>query len=208
MMKVEKIDLTNLPSDVASNIASFVVGNPEYVRLKHNKALKKMIRKNITPQYTNEDRELSIYDEDVYTKGEHSEITCQYNEISYEIMEGKFGRKTYRLIQHLDKQHEKIKNIIDREMKDLQQKGTIRSLKIFLIRNYKSGYYFNPDGNKLQRYKIKNLDDIDNELHRIIREINYTEVDFQIDYRDDDTEISSYFLKVEFNTKLFEIIDA
>ena len=205
---VEKIDLSNLSIDVISNIASFVVGNPEYVRLKHNKALKKMIKKNITPQYTGEDREISIYDEDVYTNGEHSEITCQYNEISYEIMEGKFGQKTYRLIQHLDKQHEKIKNIIDREMKDLQQKGTIRSLKIFLIRNYKSGYYFNPDGNKLQRYKIKNLDDIDNELHRIIREINYTEVDFQIDYRDDDTEISSYFLKVEFNTKLFEIIDA
>ena len=207
-MKVEKIDLTNLPSDVASNIASFVVGNPEYVRLKHNKALKKMIQKNITPQYTDEDREISIYDEDVYTKGEHSEITCQYNEISYEIMEGKFGRKTYRLIQHLDKQYEKIKNIIDREMKDLQQKGTIRSLEIILIRNYKNGNYFNPDCNKMQIYKIKNLDDIDSELHSIIREINYTEVDFQIDYRDDDTEISSYFLKVEFNTKLFEIIDA
>ena len=114
MMKVEKIDLEQLPSVVVSNIASFMVGNPEYVRLKHNKALKKMIRKNITPQYTDEKREIAIYDEDVYTKGEHSEITCQYNEISYKIMEGKFGRKTYRLIQHLDKQHEKIKNIIDR----------------------------------------------------------------------------------------------
>ena len=203
MMKVEEIDLGNLPSDVVSKIASFMVGNPEYVRLKHNKALKKIIRKKITPQYKNEDREISIYDEDVYSKGEHSEITCQYNEISCKKMEGKFGRKTYRLIQHLKKQHEKIKNIIDREMKDLEQKGTIRSLEIILIRNYKNGNYFCPDGNKMQIYE-KKLDDIDSELHSIIRKINYTEVDFQIDYRDDDTEISSYFLKVEFNTQLFE----
>ena len=44
MMKVKKIDLTKLPSDVASNIASFVVGTPEFIELKHNKAMKKMIR--------------------------------------------------------------------------------------------------------------------------------------------------------------------
>ena len=82
-----------------------------------------------------------------------------------------------------------------------KQKGTIRSLKIILIRN---GYDFNDhDGNKHQRYKIKNLDDIDSELHRIIRQIGYTETDLQIDYRDDDVEMSS-FIKVEFNTQLFE----
>ena len=45
MMKVEKIDLTNLPSDVVSNIASFMVGEPEYLRLKHNEALKKIQKK-------------------------------------------------------------------------------------------------------------------------------------------------------------------
>ena len=93
-------------------------------------------------------------------------------------------------------------------MKYLQQKGTIRSLKIILIRNYKNGYDFNDhDGNKFQRYKIKNLNNIDSELHRIIRRIGYTETDFQIDYRDDDVEISSYFIKVEFNTQLLEIVD-
>ena len=45
MTKVEKNDLTNLPSDVISNIASFMVGEPEYLRLKHNEALKKIQRK-------------------------------------------------------------------------------------------------------------------------------------------------------------------
>ena len=45
MMKVEKIDLTNLPSDVVSNIASFMVGEPEYLRLKQNEALKKIQKK-------------------------------------------------------------------------------------------------------------------------------------------------------------------
>ena len=42
---VEKIDLSNLSSDVASNISSFVLGEPVDIRLKHNKALKK-IQKN------------------------------------------------------------------------------------------------------------------------------------------------------------------
>ena len=45
MTKVEKIDLTKLPSDVASNIASFMVGKPEELRLKHNEALKRIQRK-------------------------------------------------------------------------------------------------------------------------------------------------------------------
>ena len=45
MTKVEKIDLTKLPSDVVSNIASFMVGEPEYLRLKHNEALKRIQRK-------------------------------------------------------------------------------------------------------------------------------------------------------------------
>ena len=33
MTKVEKIDLTKLPSDVASNIALFVVGTPEELNM-------------------------------------------------------------------------------------------------------------------------------------------------------------------------------
>ena len=39
---VEKNDLSNLSSDVASNISSFVLGEPAVIRLKHNKALKKI----------------------------------------------------------------------------------------------------------------------------------------------------------------------
>ena len=42
---VEKIDLTNLPSEVISNIASFMLEKPEYLRLKHNEALKRIQRK-------------------------------------------------------------------------------------------------------------------------------------------------------------------
>ena len=50
-MMVGKIDLTNLPSDVVSNIASCMVGEPEYLRLKHNEALKKIQRK-FKPHFT------------------------------------------------------------------------------------------------------------------------------------------------------------
>ena len=42
---VEKIDLSNLSSDVIRNIASFMIGKPEDLKFKHNKALKK-IQKN------------------------------------------------------------------------------------------------------------------------------------------------------------------
>ena len=45
MVMVEKIDLTNLPSEVISNIASFMLEKPEYLRLKHNEALKRIQRK-------------------------------------------------------------------------------------------------------------------------------------------------------------------
>ena len=60
MMKVEKIDLTNLPSDVVSNIASFMVGEPEYLRLKHNEALKRIQRKymiNSSPTFKKRDND-------------------------------------------------------------------------------------------------------------------------------------------------------
>ena len=53
MMMVEKIDLTNLSSDVISNIASFMMGKPEELRLKHNEALKniqKKYKKKINPE--------------------------------------------------------------------------------------------------------------------------------------------------------------
>ena len=45
MMMVEKNDLTNLSSDVISNIASFMMGKPEELRLKHNEALKNIQKK-------------------------------------------------------------------------------------------------------------------------------------------------------------------
>ena len=60
MMMVEKIDLTNLPSDVISNVASFMVGKPEELRLKHNEALKRIQRKykiNNSPTFKKRDKD-------------------------------------------------------------------------------------------------------------------------------------------------------
>ena len=42
---VQNIDVSNLPSDVITKISSFLVGEPDYLRLKHNEALKKIQRK-------------------------------------------------------------------------------------------------------------------------------------------------------------------
>lgn len=44
-MMVEKIDLTNLSTEVIARISSFMMGEPGYLRLKHNGALEKIQRK-------------------------------------------------------------------------------------------------------------------------------------------------------------------
>ena len=49
---VQKIDLSNLSSEVIAKTLSFLMGEPEYLRLKHNEALKRIQRKyktNIGP---------------------------------------------------------------------------------------------------------------------------------------------------------------
>ena len=53
MMMVEKIDLTNLSTEVIARISSFMVGEPEYLSLKHNEALKRIQKKyktNVSPE--------------------------------------------------------------------------------------------------------------------------------------------------------------
>ena len=90
---MKKIDLTNLPSDVASNIASFVVGNPEYVRLKHNKALKKIQRK-YKPYYTKEDRYEYEYFRQMFNC---SEVDMKGIEIKYELIQSECVQPLFSL---------------------------------------------------------------------------------------------------------------
>ena len=60
---VQKIDLSNLSSDVIANIASFMIGKPEDIRLKHNEALKDIQRNyKIYKSKTDRHRDTSEYE--------------------------------------------------------------------------------------------------------------------------------------------------
>ena len=195
MMKVEKIDLTNLPSDVASNIVSFVVGNPEDVRLKHNKALKKIQRKYKPYYCSEEERGVDIY----FDEGDYQNTVIQYDMIKGKVEK----RKT--LIHYIDEQYEKVKNIINKEMKIQKQIGNIREINIQFYREYKNdnlNQYRDDDNKRNETFKIKNFDDIKMELYQIFRRKINTEIDLQIDY-EGDMEVSLYNIWVEFDTKLF-----
>ena len=131
MMKVEKIDLTNLPSDVASNIASFVVGNPEDVRLKHNKTLKKIQRK-YKPYYTEEEREEYEYFRQMF---DCSEVDMKGVIIKYELIQNECAKP---LFHYIKQQYEKIKNIIDKEIEEQVNKDfDIFDIHLSIRRQYK-----------------------------------------------------------------------
>ena len=145
MMKVEKIDLTNLPSDVASNIASFVVGNPEDVRLKHNKTLKKIQRK-YKPYYTEEEREEYEYFEQMF---DCSEVDRKNVIIEYELIQSECVKP---LFHYIKQQYEKIKNIIDKEIEEQFNKDfDIFNIHLNIRRQYKDE----------REYYVRNLHDSD-----------------------------------------------
>ena len=104
----EKIDLSNLPCDVISNISSFVLGKPEHIRLKHNKALKK-IQNKFKPYCTEEEREEYEYFE---LMSDYSEVDMKGVIFKYQLMQGKLIEEKYPLYFYIGKQYKKIKNII------------------------------------------------------------------------------------------------
>jgi len=201
MMKVEKIDLTNLPSDVASNIASFVVGNPEELRLKHNEALKKIQRK-YKPYYTKEEREEYEYFEQMF---DCSEVDMKGVIIKYELMQGEYRRD---LLCCIDKQYEKIKNIIDKEIENqMKQDYDISNINVAIRRKYQDDREYDVrhlnDNDYFQQWNIKNVQNFSNELSRIINDKQYVEADLNIDYNDENAIVSSYKITISLRFQSF-----
>ena len=64
---VEKNNLTNLSTEVIARISSFMMGEPEYLRLKHNEALKKIQRKYKMKINPEEIYKTPRYEEKTYT---------------------------------------------------------------------------------------------------------------------------------------------
>lgn len=103
---------------------------------------------------------------------------------------------------------EKVKNIINKEMKIQKQIGNIREINIQCYREYKNdnlNQYRDDDNKRNETFKIKNFDDIKMELYQIFRRKINTEIDLQIDY-EGDMEVSLYNIWVEFETTQFEVV--
>ena len=190
----EKIDLTNLSCDVISNISSFILGKPEYMRLKHNKMLKKMQRK-FKPHYTKEEREEYEYFEQM---SDCREIDMKDVGIKYKLIQGHYRRD---LLFCIDKQYEKIKNIIDKEIENqFKQNYDISTINVAIRRKYKDDKEYDVrhliDNDYFQQWNIKNVQNFDNELKRIINDKQYVEADLNIDYNDDGAVVSSYNISI------------
>ena len=196
----EKIDLTNLSCDVISNISSFILGKPEYMRLKHNKALKK-IQTKFKPHYTEEEREEYEYFEQMF---DCREIDMKGVEIKYKLIQGNYRRDLFCLI---DKQYDKIKNIIDKEIENqIKQDYDISNINVAIRRKYQDNREYDIrhliDNNYFEQWNIKNVQNFDNELGRIINDKQYVEADLNIDYNDEGAIISSYDIRIGFRFRM------
>ena len=164
---VQKIDLTNLPSDVASNIASFMLGKPEDLRLKHNKALKK-IQKKYKPYFTEEERYEYEYFE---LQSDYSEIDFRGIEIGYFLLQGEHVKPLYHFIAH---QYKKLQKIIKKENEEqVKQHYSLEKIHLWITRRYKDEKEYNTDNltirDRYQHWRIENVDDFDDELKQLIK---------------------------------------
>ena len=163
---VQKIDLTNLPSDVASNIASFMLGKPEDLRLKHNKALKKIQRK-YKPYFTEEDRYEYEYFEQ---QSDCSEIDFRGIEIGYFLLQGEHVKPLYHFIAH---QYKKLQKMIKKENEEqVKQHYSLEKIHLRIARRYKDEKEYNTHifiDNDRQDWRIENVDDFDDELKQLIK---------------------------------------
>ena len=90
--------ISELPTEVLSNIISYKLGDPKYMRLKYNEGLKQ-IQKKYKPYYTEEEREEYEYFE---LLSDCSEVDMKGVSIKYKVMQGEYRRD---LLCCIDKQY-------------------------------------------------------------------------------------------------------
>ena len=200
----EKIDLSNLPCDVISNISSFVLGKPEHMRLKHNKALKK-IQNKFKPYCTEEEREEYEY---FHQRFDCSEIDMKGVIFKYQLMQGKLIEEKYPLYFYIGKQYEKIKNIIDKEIgEQFNQDFSIDNIYLKIGRRYKDDREYDVshliDNDYFENWNIKNVENFDNELEWIIDWKHSTEADLYIEH--DDAVVSYYDIYISLRFRMLQI---
>ena len=89
--------ISELPTEVLSEIVSYKLGEPKYMRLKHSRGLRK-IQKKYKPYYTEEEREEYEYFE---LMPDYSEVDMKGLSIKYKVMQGEYRRD---LLCCIDKQ--------------------------------------------------------------------------------------------------------
>ena len=188
------MDISVLPTEVLSEIVSYKLGEPKYMRLKHSKGLR-TIQKKYKPYYTEEEREEYEYFEQM---SDYSEVDMKGVSIKYKVMQGEYRRD---LLCCIDKQYKKIKNIIDKEIEEqLKQDYDISSINIAIRRKYKDDREYDVrhlnDSDYFEQWNIRNVHNFDNELEMIIIKKQYIEADLNIDYNDEGAVISSYNIYV------------
>ena len=190
---VQKIDLSNLPCDVASNIASFMLGKHEDLRLKHNKALKK-IQKKYKPFFTEEKRYEYEYFEQQF---DCSEIDFRGIEIDYFLLQGENVKPLYHFIAH---QYKKLQKIIKKENEEqVKQHYSLEKIHLWIVRKYKDETEYNTenltDSDYSEHWGIENVDDFDEELKELIKR----KIDVENTLYTNDNEgaiVSSYKIKI------------
>ena len=200
---VQKIDLSNLSSDIITNIASFMVGKPEDLRLKHNEALKKIQRK-FKPHCTEiVEREYEDVMQRIVGRPEIKEIHTRDKFMYYDLVQGKFSEQL-PLFMNINHEHQqKMKNIILKEIQQLKENDEsqyIKKLSVNIVRFY-------ADENTVPEHlqsiylrgkctNIKNIENLDIELEEYVRDKLFDEIGFHIEH--DDIEISFYRFLVEY----------
>ena len=163
--------INELPTDILSKIVSYKLGEPKYMRLKHSKGLRTIQRK-LKPYYTEEERDEYEYFEQM---SDCSEIDMKGVIIKYKVMQGEYRKD---LLCCIDKQYQKIKHIIDKEIENqMKQDYDISGINVAIRRKYQDDREYDVrhlnDSDYFEQWNIRNVQNFDNELGRIINDKQY-----------------------------------
>ena len=188
------MDISELPAEILSEIVSYKLGEPKYMRLKHSKGLRK-IQKKYKPYYTEEEREEYEYFE---LMPDYSEVDMKGVIFKYKLIQGEYKNPLFFCIDRL---YQQIKNIIDKEIEEqINQDYGISGIHIAIRRKYQDDREYDVrhlnDSDYFQDWNIRNVQNFDNELGKIINDKQYIEADLNIDYNDEGAVVSSYNISI------------
>ena len=95
--------ISELPTDVLSTIASYCIGKPEDIRLKHSRGLRK-IQKKYKPYYTEVKRDEYEYFEQML---DCSEVDMKGVVFRYKLIQGECVKPLFYYIKHQYKKNKK-----------------------------------------------------------------------------------------------------